>query len=265
MSILDRLRRRRPKIGYALGGGAVRGAAHLGALTVLEKAGIVPDCIAGTSAGAIVGGGYAAGVPIEEMSRLAHATTWRDVASVSLPVGLSVFDTSPLRGWIAEAIGDVTFPELRIPFSAVACNIADGSEVVLHEGSVVCAAQASSAIPGLFSPVRAGAMLLVDGGLVQNLPVSAVRQMGADIVIAIDVSPRLREENVPQNLADVVTSTLAIVAGNTQVTSRRDADFLIQPDIGRFRPWDFSAMAEIEQAGQRAAEEVIGSILERIG
>lgn len=255
-------RRRRPiRIGYALGGGAVRGAAHLGALAVLREAGIEPDFIAGTSAGAIVGAGYAAGVPLEDMSRQIRTASRQDIATLAWRRrGLSVLDTTPLSLWIEHAIGDVDFAELSIPLAVVACNVIDGREVVLREGSVVRAAVASSAIPGLFTPVEDGPLLLVDGGMVNNLPVNVARAMGADVVIAVDVNPVGPLAHRPSSLLDMVTASLEIAAGVTQRASREAANVLVQPDVARFSLWDFANAEEIEAAGRRAAEEALNAI-----
>jgi len=251
----------RPKIGFALGGGAVRGAAHLGFLSVFEEAGITPDIITGTSAGAIVGAGYAGGLTVPQMSKLVHKTGWRDITDIAWRGGLSVFETTPLRKWIESAIGDVEFADLNIPLAVIACNIINGRQVILREGSVVRAAVASSAIPGLFSPDERDDMVLVDGGLVDNLPVSTARLMGADIVVAVDVSPTLRQGRRPDGIRDMVTATLAVAAGNTQIEARRDADFLVQPEIEEFAPWDFGKVSEIEEAGRVAALQVVEDVL----
>jgi len=261
--MLDRImkRHRRPRVGYALGGGAVRGAAHVGFLSVFRDAGIEPHCIAGTSAGAIVGALYAAGLSIEKMSALITNTGRQDLASIAWRRGLSVLDATPLSQWIEQAIGDIEFDDLLIPLAAIACNIVDGHEVVLREGPVVRAAVASAAIPGLFRPVAQGEMLLVDGGLVNNLPVSVARQMGAEIVVAVDLSPRMRRGHRPENLLDVVSASVNIAGSNTQVTARKDADYLVQPDIERFSMWDFAKVPLIEQAGREAALQVVDQVL----
>ncbi|MDY0339959.1 MAG: patatin-like phospholipase family protein [Coriobacteriia bacterium] len=258
-------RRNRPSIGLALGGGAVRGAAHLGVLAVLEDAGIHPDYIAGTSAGAIVGAGYAAGLSVEEMGRLIRNAGWRDITEVAWRKSLSIFDTTPLQQWIASAIGDIEFIDLKTPLAAVACNIIDGRKVIMREGSVVRAAVASAAIPGLFNPLGYKGMLLVDGGLVENLPVETVREMGAEVVIAVDVSPTLRHGMRPDSLRDVVTATMLIAASNTQIDARGDADCLIQPDIEDYMPWDFSKVARIEETGRHAARQALPDILASLG
>lgn len=252
--------RRRPIVGYALGGGAVRGAAHLGFLSVFDDAGLRPDLIAGTSAGAIVGAGYAAGVSIEEMSRMIRSATWREVTSVAWRTRRSVFETTPLRHWIESAIGDITFDDLQIPLGIVTCNLIDGRKVVLRDGSVVRAAVASSAIPGLFNPDAYDGMLLIDGGMVENLPVATARAMGADIVVAVDVSPAFRHAARPENLRDIVTATVTIVASNTQIEARAGADFLLQPDIEEFSPWDFASAGAIEEAGRAAALQIVEQV-----
>lgn len=254
----------RPKIGYALSGGAVRGAAHLGFLSVFEEAGIRPDVIAGTSAGAIVGAGYAAGVPVERMSQMARACTWRDVTGAPRMHPMSVFTTTPLSSWIERAIGDLTFEDLEIPLATVTCNIVEGTRVVLKTGSVVEAAIASAAVPGLFAPVEREDMLLVDGGILENLPVSVARILGADVVVAVDVSSSLRAPSRPQNIRDVMACTLSIVA-STNLGSRQEAEFLVRPKTEEFSPWDFGRVQEIIDAGREAALPVVSEVLALIG
>ncbi|MDY0087511.1 MAG: patatin-like phospholipase family protein [Coriobacteriia bacterium] len=251
---------RRPKLGYALSGGAVRGAAHLGFLSVFEEAGIRPDLIAGTSAGAIVGAGYAAGLSVEQMSERVEASTWRQVTGSPRVPTLSVFDTTPLHKWLGGVLGDVEFEDLHVPLAAVTCNIVDGTMVVLRTGRVVDAVVASSAIPGLFAPLERDGMFLVDGGVVNNLPVDVAKTIGADVVIAVDVSP-LREVRKPENLRDVLTSTVSIMSSGRQLESRRQADYLVVPDTATFSTWDFGRVQEIIHAGRTAALTVVPEVL----
>lgn len=253
------------RLGYALGGGAVRGAAHAGFLSVFREAGIEPDFIAGTSAGAIVGAAYAAGLSTEEISSQIVNASRQNVATLNWRRGLSVLDATPLRTWISNAIGEIEFDALQIPLTAVACNIVDGTEVHLTEGPVVRAAVASSAIPGLFAPVEQGDMLLVDGGILNNLPVNVVRSMGADIVVAVDVTPAMRFGHRPENLFDMATASIIVAASNTEVRARKDADFLVQPDVERFSPWDFSDTSQMEEAGRAAALVVVEQVLAALG
>ena len=242
----------------------MRGAAHLGFLSVFEEAGIRPDVIAGTSAGAIVGAGYAAGVSVEHMSQRAKACTWREVTGAPRMQAMSVFTTTPLSQWIERSIGDITFEDLDIPLATVACDIVEGTRVILKEGRVVEAAIASAAVPGLFAPVERDGMLLVDGGILDNLPVGVARGMGADVVIAVDVSSSLRALRRPESLRDVMTCTLNIVA-STNLGSRQEADFLVQPKMEEFSAWDFGRVQEIIDAGREAALLVVPEVLARLG
>lgn len=178
-----------PVVGLALSSGGARGSAHIGALRVLEENGIVPDVIAGTSMGAYVGGSYAAGVPLDELEEEWRSTSFFGAAKTLLP-------TLPWSGWtsggevtrrLRRTLGDRTFRELGRPFAAVATDLESGLPYVISEGSLVEAVRASLSVPGLFTPVWLDDRLLIDGGVSEPLPLDAVRQMGADVVIAVDV------------------------------------------------------------------------------
>jgi NTE family protein len=180
-------------IGLALGSGGARGAAHTGVLKVLQREGIPISVVAGSSIGALVGAAFAAGVPIEDVEKEWLATdVQRRILLGFLPVfpraGLS--SGAELKRMLAELLGDIDIQDLPIPYAAVACDIDTGDTVVLREGSLVDAVRASTAIPGLFRPVRRGDRFLVDGGLVDPVPVGACRALGADVVIAVDIAPR---------------------------------------------------------------------------
>jgi len=183
------------KLGLALSSGGARGAAHVGVLKVLERAGIEIAAIAGTSIGAGVGGLYAAGVPLREIEHLWLETDIVKVIKNYLP-------TFPRSGWssgsefrrsLQQLIGDIRIEDLRIPYAAVATDIETGEEVVLRSGPLVEAIRASTSIPGLFTPVYLEGRYLVDGGLVNPLPTDVVRAMGVDLVIAVDVVPYPQE------------------------------------------------------------------------
>ncbi|MGD9676101.1 MAG: patatin-like phospholipase family protein [Candidatus Bipolaricaulia bacterium] len=179
-------------IGVALGSGGARGAAHTGVLKVLQREGIPISAVAGSSIGALVGAALAVGVPIEDVEREWLATDVHKILRSFLPTfphaGLS--SGTELRRMLAALLGNTEIQELPIPFAAVACDIDTGEAVVLREGSLVDAVRASTAIPGLFRPVRWGDRILVDGGLVDPVPVGSCRSLGADVVIAVDITPR---------------------------------------------------------------------------
>ena len=177
------------KVGLALSSGGARGAAHVGVLKVLEKAGIVPDIIVGASMGAEIGGAYAAGIPIPQLEGLLRSTSFGRVAKSLLP-------TIPWSGWssgnairrfLRGLLGDRTIEELPIHFAAVVTDLESGQPITLTEGSLVEAIRASLSVPGLFTPVWLDGHLCIDGGVSNPLPVDATRALGADIVIAVDV------------------------------------------------------------------------------
>lgn len=181
----------RPKIGLALGSGSARGWAHIGVIRALEEAGVVPDVVAGTSVGALVGAAYAGG-QLERFERWAGGLDWRDVLSffdVSFSGGL--IKGEKLMAFLGEHFVGVNFNDLGKPFACVATDLTTGREVWLRDGAVIDAVRASIALPGLFSPTVRDGRLLADGGLVNPVPVSLCRALGADIVIAVDLGSDL--------------------------------------------------------------------------
>jgi len=179
------------KIGLALGGGGARGAAHTGVLKVLEREGIPISAIAGSSIGALVGAAYAAGVSTEQVEKEWLQTDIHRLFRSFLPTfpraGLS--SGSELRQMLNDLLGEGLIEDLPIPYAAMACDIDTGETITLTEGPLANAVRASTAIPGVFHPVRQGERLLVDGGLVEPLPVRACRALGASLVIAVDITP----------------------------------------------------------------------------
>ena len=227
----------RPKIGLVLGGGGAKGAAEVGVLKVLEEAGVHIDCIAGASIGAIVGGLYAAGYSAAELDTLFQTQEWfslltdrkaslsgepyKTIDGVTYIFGFPVMDKNSrgfgiMRGGRIEQIldsmvsvrGCTDFESLRIPFRCVAADIRTAEEVIISEGIVCQALRASMAIPGIFKPVSQDDRLLVDGGMLNNLPVDICRQMGADIVIAVDLN-----QGDPQPRKQIDVSSLSGLAG----------------------------------------------------
>jgi NTE family protein len=181
----------RPRVGLALGSGSARGWAHIGVIRALEEAGIVPDVIAGTSIGALVGAAYAGG-QLDRFERWVGGLDWREVLSffdVSFSGGL--IKGEKLMAFVAEHFVGVGFADLEKPFACVATELATGREVWLRDGPLIDAVRASIAIPGLFSPQVRDGRLLADGGLVNPVPVSLCRALGADIVIAVDLGSDL--------------------------------------------------------------------------
>ncbi|MCS7239891.1 MAG: patatin-like phospholipase family protein [Candidatus Bipolaricaulota bacterium] len=188
------------RVGLALGSGGARGAAHVGVLKVLEREGIKVSAIAGASIGAMVGGAYAAGLPLARIEEEWLTTSRAKLLKSFLPTfprtGLT--SGSGLRRYLREILGEVRIEDLPVPFAAVATDLDTGKPVVLRSGPLVEAIRASTAIPGVFQPVRWEGRLLVDGGLVEPLPVRVCRELGAEVVIAVDTNPAPRPISASQ-------------------------------------------------------------------
>jgi NTE family protein len=182
------------KIGYALGGGAARGLSHIGVLKVLHEYGISPDIIAGTSIGSIIGALYAGGYDPDDMEKIVLGLDWKKLLyMVDMTIPLSgLLQGKRVVLLLKSILGNITFSQLRCDFSCVATDIISGEQVVLRDGSLIEAVRASISIPGIFTPVELSGRYLVDGGLVNSVPVSICREMGADYVIGVNVIPEPR-------------------------------------------------------------------------
>jgi len=181
-----------PRIGLALGSGGARGAAHTGVLKVLAREGIEVSAIVGSSIGSLIGAAHAVGIPVEEVEREWLSTDvgrlFRSFLPSFHPAGLS--SGAQLRKMLEDVLGDPKIEQLPIPYAACACDIDTGELHVIHEGSLLDAVRASTAIPGIFHPVRFGKRLLVDGGLINPVPVDICRSFDVDLVLAVDVTPQ---------------------------------------------------------------------------
>jgi NTE family protein len=250
----------KPKIGLALSGGGARGTVHVGVLSVLLGAGIPVDLVAGTSVGSLVGAAYCAGMPIEQLKSLALTTSWKDLSRPTLSRhGLLSF--ARLETWIKQIIGDVDIRDLAMPFAAVAADLEVGQKVVLREGSVAKAVRASCSVPGIVTPVEVNGRLLSDGGILDNLPVDVVRDMGADYVIGVDIF-------VPSNYRRMGALGTGLQSIETMVRHSggriEEADCLIVPDIAGHAYHRFSKTREFIEQGAIATRKVLPVIQEAL-
>ncbi|MBS0326877.1 MAG: patatin-like phospholipase family protein [Proteobacteria bacterium] len=286
----------RPSIGLVLSGGGARGYAHLGVLRVLEEHRIPVDCIAATSMGAVIGGLYASGDGVDaliaklstiDLSNIAYDRSDRARLTQSLrddeydyPVGITAgFGEGKLRlpqgivqgnrflallhGLTAQIPGSISFDRLPVPFRAIATDLGTGDEVVLARGSLPRAIRASMAAPGLFAPIEIDGHTLVDGALVANLPVQAVRDLGADVVIAVDIGSPLRRAADISSPLDVSQQMLGILIGKNEIEQRkllRPDDVLITPKLGDITFSDFSQAARAIAAGEAAARAALPAL-----
>jgi NTE family protein len=255
----------RPRIGLALSGGAARGIAHVGVLRALEEHEIPVDAIAGASAGALVGGAYAAGLTIDELEKLAREFRWRRMARFSFS-RLGLQSNARMEKFLRARLPVTRFEDLKIPFIAMATDLRSGTAVPLRDGDIAFAIRASTCLPALYVPVRdPSGRLLVDGGLVANLPISYVRELGAEIVIAVDVgADGARFMESPRTALGVLTQTFVAVERIVSSQERDNADLIIAPKVGHIR-WDETRRAdEFVKIGYEAALESIDAIKEII-
>jgi NTE family protein len=263
----------RKRVGLALSSGAARGLAHVGVLAALERRGIPIDLIAGTSIGAIVGASYAAGKDISEIKKAVAGLNRRQMLSLAdftIPTK-GFIKGKRITGWLKSVIGDVNFKDLKIPFACVATDIETGEEVVMKQGSVVAAVRASASMPVIFTPTRLGGRYLVDGGLVNPIPVRLLREMGAELVIAVSVVPYLSDRLKPPdaddppkpkepNILGVLIRMMYIIGYQAALGGLREADITIAPDVAHIRPDNFNRARECILRGERAARRAIPEI-----
>ncbi len=249
-----------PRVGLALGGGVARGMAHVGVLATLTEAGIPIHAVSGTSAGALVGALYCAGLTVAEIEYVASKIRWRDVARPVLSRrGLVSF--AGIEEMLVTLLGDLTFDKLERPFAAVTCDIQTGEEIVLTQGRVAPAVRASASIPGIVTPRRIGGRLLGDGGIVNNLPASAARALGADYVIGVDIfEPAFNRGGGPLGLLLTSLELLISRIGGGE----RESDYLIRPAMGGISYLLLANWEILMRRGREAAEEALPRLQEAL-
>lgn len=255
---------RRPRLGLALSGGAARGLAHVGVLKVFAEHGLHVDCVAGTSAGALVGGALASGMPIEEIEKVGRTLRWRNLGRMTLS-RLGVQSNAFLEEYVRERFPVTRFEELPVPFAAVATDLQTGARVVMRdEGDLGFAIRASCAVPGWYVPVTdSEGRQLVDGGLVANLPVSVVRALGAEVVVAVDVnSEGAKFLGPPTSIIGVLLQSMLVVQRVSVEHQRQLADVCISPAVGHLRWDELARAAEFIDAGIEAARAAMPAIKE---
>lgn len=256
----------RPRIGLALSGGAARGIAHVGVLRALEENAIPIDAIAGASAGALIGGAYASGLSIDELVAMARKFRWRHISRLSFS-RLGLQSNAPMADFLRAKLPVTRFEEMPIPFAALATDLQTGTAVVFRDrGDLTIALRASNCLPVFYVPVRdSEGRLLVDGGLVANLPISYTRDLGADIVIAVDVgADGARFMDRPRTALGVLTQVFVAVERVVSNQEKETADLIIAPKVGHIR-WDQTRRAEeFLKIGYETALESIDQIKDLI-
>jgi NTE family protein len=249
-------------VALVLSGGAARGFAHVGVIRVLEQERIPVDLVVGTSVGSLIGALYASarnGFELEweafqlKQEDIFDFGVWNAVAGMGLAKG------EKLEAFVKGKVKQQNIEELPLRFAAVATDLNWGTRVVLDKGSVARAVRASSAIPGVFEPVAHEGKLLVDGGVVDNIPIEVARAKGADVVVAVDISEDVGNVNI-KNLVDVLLQSTNIMFAVNVAHRRAGADVMVQPKVGGIAMLDFTRRKEAMDAGIAAAREALPRI-----
>nr|WP_168928266.1 patatin-like phospholipase family protein [Roseateles puraquae] len=251
-----------PRLGLALGGGAARGFAHIGVIQVLEENGIKVDLVAGTSAGSLVASLYASGKTGKELQTLAETMDEGAITDWSFPLR-GLIRGEALARFIRDKTGGRAIEQMALPLGIVATDLSDGSSVLFRSGDTGTAVRASSAVPAVFQPVRIGQREYVDGGLVSPVPVRFAKEMGAQLVIAVDItSPP--EKDPPGDAFRMLMQTFSIMGRSINFFELRDADVVIRPRLDGVGSADFTARRRAVQAGREAAQALLPLIRQRI-
>ncbi|WHZ12120.1 MAG: patatin-like phospholipase domain-containing protein [Burkholderiaceae bacterium] len=256
--------KRPPRIGLALGGGAARGFAHVGVIQVLEQAGIRPDLVVGTSAGSLVAALYASGMNGARLQRVAMTMEEASFTDWMLPL----FSRGMLRGnglarYVDREVGGKTIEAMPLPLGIVATDLHTGNGILFRRGDTGTAVRASSAVPAIFEPVRISGHDYVDGGLVAPVPVDYARQMGAELVIAVDISSS-PQGNPTDDTLQILLQTFTIMGRSINRYQLRDADLVVRPNLAGITSADFAARSQAIAAGREAMQAALPQLRELI-
>ncbi len=251
------------KIALVLGGGAARGFAHIGVIKMLEAQGIVPDMIVGTSAGAVVGALYAGGFDAFAMQRIGQQLDESIFADWTLG-GRGLLKGEALQDFINQHLKRRPIEKLNRPFAAVATDLNSGERTVFRSGDTGMAVRASAAVPGVFQPAQFNGHSYVDGGLTSPVPVQSAREMGADFIIAVDISARPNGQPV-DSLSGILWQTTTIMGGVISRNELRDADVVIRPKLPYVKSWNFAARNDAMLEGEKATIAALPMIRQKLG
>jgi NTE family protein len=260
---------RKKKIGIALGGGGARGLAHIGVLKAILEAGIKPDIIVGTSMGSIVGGWYAAGHSLEELEKFFLKIEEKNILSSVRIIyrrdGV-LFNDPSIQKEIEDKLAHRQVEKCEIKFAAIATDVSSGEEVVLDSGSMVTALKASSSLPLAFKPVKIGEKLLVDGAFSNPVPADVAKRMGADIVIAVDVSSRwvnFSEQEIKiRKIPSIIENSVQAAEYQLAKEHTKEANIILRPLVTQFNWLDFAAADKIISAGYAEARSNLKKLAE---
>jgi NTE family protein len=250
-----------PRVGLALSGGVAKVVAHIGILQALSEASIPIHAIAATSGGAIIGAFYAAGKTPQEMQALAREISWKKLTRVTIP-RLGLLSNERMETFVTERLGDPTFRDLAIPLAVVAADLTTGKKAVFTEGRIGPPIRASCSIPQVFTPVSINGNLVVDGGLVEYLPIQTLADMGCDIRIGVNLGAVHNwHAKDPKNFFEVALRVIGFVSQRNALISEQMADYVIRPDLSAFGPYELDRAEELIRIGYEAGTQAVPAIL----
>lgn len=252
---MSRMKTKR-KYGLALGGGAVLGAAHIGVLRAIEERDIELTHITGTSIGALIGALFAFGKNSKEISEIMIDINWSDIADFSMSK-FGLFSNDSVGELIYEHFGDVTLEEAQISLAIVTTDIVSGKRVLLQKGNTKEAVMASTCIPGIFTPIEKEERLLVDGGLVENVPLNALREIGAKDAIVVNLNGQNKYHR-PKNVFEILISSANHFMQCRNTMDVNEQDIVISPDLTEFNAVQTSQIEALIEAGYEEAKKVLG-------
>jgi len=248
---------RAPRLGLALGGGAARGFAHVGVIQVLEQNGIRPDLVVGTSAGSLVAALYASGKGVAELERTALSMEEAMLTDWSLPImGRGMLRGEALARYVRQAVDGRLIEQMTLPLGILSTDLATGQGVLFRKGDTAQAVRASSAVPGVFTPVSISGREYVDGGLVAPVPVSQARAMGAEVVLAVDISSD-PQGNATSGVLGLLLQTTAIMGQSINRHELTGADIVLRPSLMGVGSADFTSRQRSIEAGRAAMQTAL--------
>ncbi len=253
---------RAPRIGLALGGGAARGFAHIGVIEVLEENGIHPDLVTGTSAGSLVAAMYASGKTGHELAATAVTMDESALTDWAFP-GRGLIRGEALAHYVRDFVGGKEIEQMKLPLGIVATDLDSGRSILFRHGDVGTAVRASSAVPAVFTPVRIGTHEYVDGGLTSPVPVRSAREMGADVVIAVDIS-QLPDGGPTGDALHMLLQTFSIMGRSINELELKEADIVLRPKLPGVAGTDFTVRQKSIQAGRDAALALLPAIKAKV-
>ena len=253
---------RAPRVALALGGGAARGFAHIGVIEVLEENGIRPDIVTGTSAGSLVAAMYAAGHTGKELETIALNMDESRLTDWAFP-GRGMIRGNALADYVREQVGNHSFDQMKIPLGIVATDLDSGKAILFRRGDVGTAVRASSAVPAVFTPVKIGTHEYVDGGLTSPVPVRSAREMGADVIIAVDIS-QLPDGGATGDALHMLLQTFSIMSRSINELELKEAEIVLHPKLTGVAGTDFTLRKKNIEAGREAALAALPAIKAKV-